>query len=184
MVAAGPEPRHVALLRGVNVAGRSKIAMAELRAVLRASGFTGVSTYLQSGNVLLDAPVAHSEAVGPAIESAIATALGLEVKVLIRSAAELTTIVACNPLGAEPDSPARYFVTFLSRAADPNLAPEIESLASGDDRLWIRGAEAYLWCLSGFSGLRLISRIEKRLAMRATTRNWHTVRRLEALARA
>jgi len=177
--------RSVALLRGINVGGHNRVAMGALREVLENMGLVGVATYLQSGNVLFNAARGdRAEVLAARIKDGIAAGLGVDVEVVIRSATELDDVVGRSPLGGDPDNPARYFVAFLSGVADPVLAREIESQPLGDNRIWISGAEVFLWCPGGFSVLGSLSAVEKRLALSATSRNWNTVTRLASLARA
>ena len=68
---------HVALLRGINVGGRNKVPMAELRQVVTALGHTGVTTYIQTGNVLFSAAGSSTAELAAAVESAIADAFGI-----------------------------------------------------------------------------------------------------------
>ena len=65
-------PRHVALLRGINVGGRNKVAMADLRQVAADLGFTDVSTYIQSGNLLFAADERDTAGMAAALERRIA----------------------------------------------------------------------------------------------------------------
>ena len=70
-------PTHVALLRGINVGGNNKIAMADLRDVVASLGHTDVSTYIQSGNVLFTARETDTDALAADLERAIEQALSL-----------------------------------------------------------------------------------------------------------
>src|SRR5947199_2408434 len=96
--------RYVALLRGINLAGRNRIAMGDLRDIVTGLGYEAVETYVQSGNVLFRT-AARGADVGPAIERRIADALGLSVTVFVRTAKELARLVERNPYvgrGLEP----------------------------------------------------------------------------------
>ena len=62
---------HLALLRGINVGGRNKVPMAELREVVTSLGYTGVTSYIQSGNVLFTAPDSDTAKLASALEAAI-----------------------------------------------------------------------------------------------------------------
>src|ERR1700757_4794113 len=86
-----------AMLRSVNVGGRNKLAMTTLRSLAERLGFTEVVTYLQSGNLVFTAPAGPTDPVAAALESAVSDQLGVGIRVLLRSAAELTSIVAANP---------------------------------------------------------------------------------------
>ena len=80
-------PRHVVLLRGINLVRRNRIAMPELRAALGADGFRDVTTYVQSGNVVLSSR-ASPERVAKRVNAVIKQRLGLDIVVLVRSAAD------------------------------------------------------------------------------------------------
>jgi len=87
-----------------------------------------------------------------------------------------------SPLPAGPENPSRFFVAFLSAAPDPAAVSEMESMSFDPDRIWISGAEAFLWCPDGAGDTKLTnSFLEKRLGVTATTRNWNTVTKLVAL---
>jgi uncharacterized protein (DUF1697 family) len=68
---------HVALLRGINVGGRNKVPMAELREVVASLGHAGVSTYIQSGNVLFSTGETDTGQLAAALEAAISERFGL-----------------------------------------------------------------------------------------------------------
>src|ERR1043165_5257425 len=73
----GAMASHVALLRGINVGGRNKVPMAELREVVAALGHTGVTTYIQSGNVLFTTADTDTAKLAAALEAAIEDRFGL-----------------------------------------------------------------------------------------------------------
>ena len=75
--------RYIALLRGINISGKNKIAMAELKAGFAEAGFTEVFTYLNSGNVVFSSDC-HDEAVlADTIETMIRNRFALEIPVLV-----------------------------------------------------------------------------------------------------
>jgi uncharacterized protein (DUF1697 family) len=90
-------PTHVALLRGINVGGRNRVAKADLREVVLGLGHTEVATYIQSGNVVFTSEEADSAAIAAALEGAIAEHLGVRPKVVVLTRAELAQVVADNP---------------------------------------------------------------------------------------
>src|SRR2546422_6076184 len=108
--------RHVALLRAINVGGRNKIPMGRLRTLVDGLGYTGVRTYLQSGNAVLTAS-GSAAAVAGQIEAAIADELELDVTVLVRTRDEIATVIERNPLASVASDPTRYLVTFLAERA-------------------------------------------------------------------
>lgn len=98
--------RHVVLLRGINLVRHNRIAMPELRASLEGAGFRDVSTYVQSGNVVLSSR-ASSQRVTRDVNALIKKRLGLDVIVLVRSHAELAEVVRRNPLAKIAVDPKR-----------------------------------------------------------------------------
>ena len=105
---------HVALLRGVNVGGRNSLPMRQLAAMFEAAGCERVRTYIQSGNVVFDATKAVADGLASVIAAEIATAVGIAVPVIVRSAATMEAIAAGNPfLGAGVEAKTLH-VIFLS----------------------------------------------------------------------
>ena len=80
-------PVHVALLRGINLGSKRRVAMADLRVLLEGLGYDDVRTHLQSGNAVFRAPTRSAAAVERAVSAAIRAELGLEVAVVTRTAA-------------------------------------------------------------------------------------------------
>ncbi|MEP6697910.1 MAG: DUF1697 domain-containing protein [Pseudonocardiales bacterium] len=174
--------RQVALLRGVNVGGRSTIAMADLRRLVTGLGYEGVRTLLQSGNVVLTASKAPAT-VAREIEKAIAKELGADPKVLVRTRDELAAVIEGNPMPAAVSNGARFFVTFLSGEPPKGALSELDPVDFAPDEFRGGGREIYLHCPDGVHDSRLARALsEKRLGVIATTRNWNTVTKLLATA--
>ena len=174
---------YVAFLRGVNVGGKNRLPMAELREALTARGFASVATMLQSGNVLFSSEDSEGEAaarVGDAIEDAF----GLRIGVVTRSAADLATVADRNPFvaaGPERD-PATLHVVFLSESPTDVAVASIEPDRSPPDACAVVGREVYVSYPEGSGRSRLtLEYLERRLGVRGTARNWRTVQRLTAL---
>jgi uncharacterized protein (DUF1697 family) len=173
--------RYAALLRGINVGGNKKIPMAALRELMQGLGYADVVTHLQSGNAVFSS-ARQPRTLARAIADGISTEFAMDVKVVIRTAAQLTDVAERSPLPDGPENPSRFFVAFLSAAPDPAAVSEMESMSFDPDRIWISGAEAFLWCPDGAGDTKLTnSFLEKRLGVTATMRNWNTVTKLVAL---
>src|SRR5947209_5445861 len=95
---------HVALLRGVNVGGKNRVPMADLRELTEALGHTAVATYVNSGNVVFATPRTGTGALAAEFEAALEARLGLRIPVVVLTRAELAAVAAGNPFG-EPDDP-------------------------------------------------------------------------------
>lgn len=172
----------MALLRAVNVGGRNRIAMSDLRALLEGLGYGGVRTHLQSGNAAFTTPEAafgDAERLAREIEGALAEEAGLAAKVLVRSRAQLERVIAANPLLEAADDPARLLVTFLSGAPDPGILDELTPAEFEPDVYAVGEREIYAWYPDGVRATRLSNAFwERRLGVVATGRNWNTVTRL------
>src|SRR5262249_24542155 len=128
---------HIALLRGINVGGRNKVAMADLRDVMAGLGHTGVSTYIQSGNVLFTSDEADTEALGQALEEAIASKLGVRPSVIVLCGEDRARVVRDNPYAGEPNPKAVHAV-FFRGPVPPGTAEAIEA---GRQRAAERGSD-------------------------------------------
>jgi uncharacterized protein (DUF1697 family) len=174
--------RQVALLRGINVGGHNRVAMAQLRELMESLGYGDVRTHLQSGNVVFTGAAAADRAAAD-IEAVIAERLGLRLRVLVRTRDELAAVVGGNPLAATAEDPARLIVLFLSAAPDPALLRGIDPAVYEPERVAVCGREIHVWCANGVYRSPLLQVLsERRLGVTVTARNWRTVTRLLALA--
>lgn len=171
----------VALLRGINVGRNKRIAMADLRAMLESLGYTGVRTHLQSGNALFAAGTRKAGALEQEISSGIKDAFGMDVAVMVRTAAELAAAVDANPFVARGVNPAELHATFL--AADPAKAKlaGVDRDACAPDEFAVGSRVIYARLRNGVMGSRLPD-WDKVLGLRTTTRNWNTTTRLREMA--
>jgi len=170
--------RQVALLRGINVGGRNKIAMAPLREAITALGYADVQTHLQSGNVVFGTD-RRPDRVASEVEAVIADRFGLAIGIVVRTHDHLAQVVSRNPLPEAAAEPARFLVNFLSAAPDPAVVAEIDPAAYDPDVFRVRGRDVYLYCPQGIRDSKLAAfPWGKRLGLVATARNWNTVTRL------
>ena len=174
--------RYVALLRGINVGGRTRVGMDDLRRLFVALGHADVESYLQSGNVVFRSPVEEPARVAGEIEQGIARDLGVTVTVLVRTADDLARVVASNPFVSRETDPATLHVTFLADAPDRERVARLATPSGEPDELALVGREVYLHCPNGYGRTKLNNAfIERRLGVAATTRNWRTVTTLGEL---
>jgi uncharacterized protein (DUF1697 family) len=178
-----PATRQIVLLRGINLAGRNRVAMPALREALEEAGFEDVRTYLQSGNVLLSSG-ASPKRVAQLCEKEIASRFGLEIAVVVRTRDELADVVARNQLGDVASDPKRYQVSFLDGKLPPETVRKLEAAAAPRERFVADGREVYAWHPEGVARSKLWALLAGRgLGVTATARNWTTVTKLLALAR-
>jgi uncharacterized protein (DUF1697 family) len=172
---------YVALLRGINVGGRNKIAMSELKSSLSSHGLQDVVTYIQSGNVVFRSTGSAGDLAGD-IEQRIAEDFGVSATVLLRTPAELKTVAQSNPfLSGEPDL-SKLHVVFLRDRPAANAVAGLDPERSPPDELSVRGREIYLHLPNGSGRSKLtIDYFERQLGVAATARNWNTLIKLIAL---
>ncbi len=174
--------QHIVLLRGINVGGRRRVAMSDLRALLTSLGYDGILTHVQSGNVVLSSRAAPGR-VKQTIEKGLAAELALDVEVFVRTRDELAAVIARDPLGHVADDGARYLVSFLSGKPDAEAVRAAQDAEVGRERFVLHGSEIYLWHPDGVHASKLAKVLsEKRLGVTATARNWNTVTKLLELA--
>ena len=174
--------RNVAFLRAVNVGGRT-IRMSDLAKRLGTLGFTGVGTFIASGNVFFDAS-GEPDAIARRIETDLLAWLGYPVAAMVRTWDELMALVASNPFkGVARERDSKLYVTFLWEPPKRKLKLPRTSPKEGLKLVRVTGREAFLVCVrldSGKFGFPNLS-IEKELGVPATTRNWNTILRLSRL---
>jgi uncharacterized protein (DUF1697 family) len=178
-------PRYALLLRGVNVGGRSMLAMSDLRSVLESLGHTEVRTYLQSGNAVVTCADPDPASVAATAESALSERTGRPIKILARTGTELAAVIAANPFPVV-EKPAWLHVVFLSVRPDPAAAEEIDAAAYGPDEFRFGDRCVYMRFAQSSARSKLPTAVGRMLARAhpgvvETARNWNTVRKLAEL---
>ena len=175
-------PTFVALLRGINVGKAKRVPMAELRALLSSLGYNAVATLLNSGNAVFRASTGAPAKHATEIAGAISTRLKVAVPVIVKTAGELAAIVSENPIKAGAEEDSRFLVAFVQDSeALPGLAV-IESLVVPPEQFAVGKNSAYLLCANGILGSKAGKALLGKAGRSATTRNWATVVKLQALA--
>ncbi len=170
--------RHAAMLRGINLGARNRVAMPALRDLFETMEFTDVETYVQSGNVVFSAT---SRPQGHAIARRIAKDLDATSPVLIRSATELAKIVKGIPFTGDT---AAFHVTLLEDKPKAADVKTIDADRYAPDEFKVVGKDVYLRCPKGYGVSKLSNALfEKKLGTVATTRNWNTITNLHDLTK-
>src|SRR5262249_25867295 len=180
-------PSHIALLRGVNVGGKTAVPMSELRAMLTEVGFTNAHTLLQSGNVVFDAPADAPKggALETLLEGEIEKRFGHVFDVFVRSAKDWRQVIANNPFPAEAkDDPSHLVMMTFKRAPKAAAVTALQAAIKGREVVRAGGRHAYIVYPDGIGTSKLTNVvIEKALGTRGTGRNWNTVLKLAEMAR-
>jgi uncharacterized protein (DUF1697 family) len=175
-------PTQIALLRGINLGSRNRIAMPALREALADAGFADVRTYLQSGNVVLSSR-RKPDTVARELARLVEKRFGLDLHVAVRTRAELAKVVERDPLGKMAKDPKRYQVTFLAKRPSAGVKRALEAAVVEPERLAVHGREVYAWHPKGVARSKLWSLLAgPKLGVDATSRNWTTVKKLLELA--
>lgn len=126
--------RYVALLRGINVGGKSVVRMADLKECIEELGYDEVSTFIASGNVLFESAERDAAKLESAIERALERRFKLPITVVVRSRAEIGRIVKAIPQDWIGDRSLRVNVAFVRRTVDGReLAHELEPREGVDE---------------------------------------------------
>jgi uncharacterized protein (DUF1697 family) len=170
---------YVALLRGINVGGNAKVEMPKLKAAFEREGFTKVSTYINSGNVIFESvtpPIASH------IEKMIEDDFGLPVKVLIRDKDELEAVTKALPEQWQNNDSMKCDVMFLWEEVDnPAVLAQLPTDPNLEDIVYIPGA--VIWRVDRVHQPK--SKMDKiigtNIYKKMTARNCNTVRKLFAM---
>jgi uncharacterized protein (DUF1697 family) len=176
---------YVSMLRAVNVGGTSRLKMDALRAVYESIGLKDVRTLLQSGNVVFRSTLQDRERIVKRIVQEIERQLDLEVEVIIRTFAELASIVERGPVLSPRADKAKLLVMFLARVPDAAAQAALAKSHKGPEMLEMRGPEVYLYYPEGVGRSKLSGAVlENKLQTSGTARNWNTLEKLLETARA
>ena len=168
---------HLALLRGINVSGHNMIKMDALKTVLENAGFQNVQTYIQSGNVFIDADEENSASVGFKIKQEIFKEFGHEVPVVVIAKEDLEACLKNNQFLNEKDCDTKkLYVAFLSKEMQGSAINDLKISQFKPDEAAIDKSRIYIKYAVGAGKTRLDQKyIEKKLNVVATVRNWNTV---------
>jgi uncharacterized protein (DUF1697 family) len=175
-VAGGNARSYIALLRGVNLIGKSSLKMADLKAIAGDLGLENARTYIASGNLLFKSSKPE-DALRRALEKDLQEHMGKEVRVMLRTAGEMAKVVKANPFTDQPGNNVQAF--FLNQAPPKDLLDTVRNKA-GDERVAAGTREVFV--AYGERGIGK-SRIRIPAAEAGTARNMNTVARLAELAR-
>jgi uncharacterized protein (DUF1697 family) len=133
--------RYVALLRGINVGGKSLVRMADLKSCVEELGFEDVSTFIASGNVLFETSERAAAKLESRLERALERRFRLPIAVVVRSRAEIGRIVSAIPESWIGNARLRVNVAFLRRTLDGRkLARELQPKGGVDELVATKSA--------------------------------------------
>ena len=173
---------YVSMLRAVNVGGSGLIKMEALRAAYESIGLADVRTLLQSGNVLFRSGLTDRQRIAKRIMQEIERRFDLNVEVIVRTLAEIATIVDRGPVLSPRADKSKLLVMFLSSVPDAAAQAALKQWHKDKqlkEMLEIRGPEIYLYYPDGVGRSKLTGAvIENKLDTAGTARNWNTLIKL------
>jgi uncharacterized protein (DUF1697 family) len=177
-------PTYISLIRGINVGGHKKVKMDQLRTAVEALGFERVRTYVQSGNVVFQAPRQSVAAISRKIEGVIVAEFGHTTAVITKTSEEIARVLESNPfLNQAAVDLTRLYVVFFSGSPDLLDVKKLASIPSGDDQFRCHDDILFLYLPNGAGESKLANApFEKLLSVRSTARNWRTINNLHEMA--
>lgn len=173
---------HLALLRGINVGGKNKLPMSDLRDLFTAAGCHDVQTYIQSGNVIFRADATVVTSLSDSITAQIAERFGYRVPIILRTVAQLDAVIQHNPFIVQGAAEETLHVYFLADQPGIDRVATLDTDRSPPDKFIVRGQEIYLQLPNGMGQTKLSNAyFDAKLATTSTARNWRTVTKLFAL---
>lgn len=176
--------RYISILRGINVGGRRKILMADLKNLYEQLGCSHVTTYIQSGNVVFDVKKKIDSALfAEKMAKAIYKKYGFEVPVLVKTLDEIQNTLVTNPFLKKKDLlTENLHVTFLAEMPNPENLEKLKDIDYSPDEFQIIDQDVFIYC-EKYGRTKLNNGFfERKLKVSATTRNWKTINKLVNLA--
>lgn len=174
----------ISLLRGINVGGKHKIKMDELKLIYQSLGLNNVHSLLQSGNVIFHSNETDRTLLSTQLETAIEEKYGFRPRVILRSLTELQNTVKNTPFNDNRErDPSRLMVTFLLNHPGEQLKQSFQSNRFSPEEVYLINQEVFIYYPEGVLESKLdLKLLEKQLNTSGTTRNWNTVTKLLKLA--
>ncbi|MFJ3232007.1 DUF1697 domain-containing protein [Streptomyces sp. NPDC086787] len=175
---------YAALLRGINVGGRKKVPMAELRGLIEGLGHDRVRTHLQSGQAVFTARDGDEESLAAELAAAVEEHFGFPVDVIVRDHAYLRAVADSCPFPAATLEARQLHVTYFSAPVDADRFASVDRAAHLPEEFRLGDRALYLYAPDGLGRSKLaelLARPRFTKGVIATTRNWNTVVRLVEL---
>ncbi len=169
--------KYVVLLRGINVGGNNIIKMADLKSVFEKAGYTNVTTFIQSGNVIVESDIQDKEKITSHIESFLSKAFHYESRVVVRSYKEMKKIIQEVPDDWKRENDLRSYILFVKEpVTEKDVEKEVE-IKEGVDSMKIGVGVVYMSTkMEGLTKSKFSKIIGKKIYKDVTMRNYKTSR--------
>lgn len=169
---------YIALFRGINVGGNTRLPMSELTSVLEALGLRNVATYIQSGNVVFESAESDRPALSEKIRSAIDQRHGFAPQVILLTVDEFARAAAANPFPEAEPEPKSLHLYFLEAVPPHPDLEKLEAIRRENERFALIDKVFYLHAPGGIGRSKLAAGVEKAMGVPVTARNWRTVSKM------
>jgi len=175
--------KKIAIFRGINVGGKRKILMADLKSMCEKLGLENVTTYIQSGNLIFNSDKPNSGLEND-LERAISEKYGFDVPVIVRTEKELENSINNNPFFNKDANIKHLHLTFLKEKPKKENIEKTLNFNYEPDKFKIDDKDSFIFCAGKYHESKLTNNFfEKQLKVGATTRNWKTVLKLSELSK-
>ena len=174
---------YIAFLRGINVGGKNKMSMSELRVALESEELKSVRTYIQSGNVVFESSLDSCDEISTSINKTIQNTFGFNIPVLVKTKKQLELVLSLSPYDNEDQITTNktYFILLFESPKEQFLTV-FKALTFPNEQYKITDDCVYLLCLNGYGNSKLNNNlIESKLKVVATARNYRTMQKVLAL---
>jgi uncharacterized protein (DUF1697 family) len=176
---------YVALLRGINVGGKNRVEMKQLKAAFEAAGMSSVRTYINSGNVIFSTTTRGKARFATLIEKALARDFGFKIEVVLRDLKTMKALVKAIPKQWTDDKAMRCYVMFLWDDVDrPSVLKQLSINPDLDDVRYASGAIVWRVARKDLTKSGMMRLTGQPLYKRMTIRNVNTTRKILELMEA
>ena len=172
----------IALLRGVNVGGKSTLPMKELRGLLEKLGHSDVATYIQSSNCVFRSKNASASKISEGIACAIEQGFGFKPAVITLSLKELDAALKGNPFPNGEGDPKSIHLFFLAEVPPKADTAPLDALCKGDEAVILIRKVLYTYTPEGIGRSKMASNIGRFIPVEMTARNFRTTGKISELA--
>ena len=174
---------YIAFLRGINVGGKNKISMSELRVALESEQLKSVRTYIQSGNVVFESNLDSCDEISTSINKIIQNTFGFNIPVLVKTKKQLELVLSLSPYDNEDQiSTNKTYFILLFETPTKEFLEVFKKLTFPNEQFKITDDCVYLLCLNGYGKSKLNNNlVESKLKVVATARNYRTMQKILAL---
>lgn len=171
---------YIILLRGINVSGKNILKMADLKMSLTKHGFVNCKTYIQSGNITISSKK-DKPSIKTIIEEILIKKFNIKTSCFVTTKTEFETMLKHLPFPS--DKPKELYFTFFNETPKKEHIENLKLANKTNDQFKIRDKTIYIQCVNGYGKSKLTNVFfENKLGLKATTRNYNTVKKLIELS--